>query len=350
MMVQSARCTVHGARGEARRTPLHLARCTLRRAPLLWLLPLLPLLTACPNAGADRVLAIDVTGVVNGLVYFDVDGSRTPTQPDSALPGITVSLIAKGTPDTVASKKTDQNGAYEFAGVPVGAYEVRVDTAGFGDSISVVKQDSSQVTVHPLDTLSVTSAVSYPSYGIAAARALPAGKKIFVPGIVLNPPALFSDTSVFLADSSGAIRGTDVRAPSAFQGDTVRFLGVTGRRDGQPVLARVTVYDITFGTLPAPVRVTTAQAASAEGGTLDARLVKVVNAEITDTTTDADGNYLVTVDDSTGALTVFFDRNASLTQSAYVPGVNVDVTGLLVPTGTGTWVLRPRANSDIVKK
>ncbi|HKI95660.1 MAG TPA: carboxypeptidase-like regulatory domain-containing protein, partial [Gemmatimonadales bacterium] len=282
--------------------------------------------------------------------YFDVDGSRTPTQPDSALPGITVSLIAKGTPDTVASKKTDQNGSYSFPGVPVGTYAIEVDTAGFGDSISVVKQDSSQVTVHPLDTLTVTSAVSYPSYGVAAARALGPGHKVFVPGIVLNPPGLFSDTSVFLADTSAAIRGTDVRPSNAFAGDSVRFFGLTSTRDGQPILTRVQIYDIGVGTLPAPVRLTTAEAAGANGGALDASLVKVFDASITDTTTDVNGNYLLTVDDSTGALNVVFDQNASLTRTPYVPGVKVDVTGLLVPSGTGDWVLRPRANSDVVKK
>ena len=30
-----------------------------------------------------------------------------------------------------------------------------------------------------------------------------------------------------------------------------------------------------------------------------------------------------------------------------IPGAVVNVTGVLVPTGTGSWVLKPRGNADI---
>lgn len=315
----------------------------------LLLLGLLPLLTACPNAGSDRVLSIGATGMVTGAVYFDVDGSREPDQPpDSGLAGIKVSLILHGTHDTAARANTDANGAYRFAGIPVGTYDIQVDSSTFGDSVSVVKQDSTMVTVHPNDTLTVVAAVSYPIVTVAEAKALPPGKRVFIAGVLLVQTGTFSDTTAFLSDPTGSIRGTNVVPSSAFAGDSVRFLGRTAVRDSLTVLDRVRIFDIGFVVMLAPLRITSAEAATANGGVLDAALVKIATDTITDTLTDGFGNYTFTADDGTGPVTVVLDQNISFTQSRDTIGAVVDVTGLLVPQVPGTWILKPRSNADIV--
>ena len=77
--------------------------------------------------------------------------------------------------------------------------------------------------------------------------------------------------------------------------------------------------------------------------------LKMTSSLDTDTTT-VGGDYVATVDDGSGAVLVVFDQDAGLTQSVYVPGVVIDATGVLVPDGLGRWVIKPRANADVVVK
>jgi hypothetical protein len=102
--------------------------------------------------------------------------------------------------------------------------------------------------------------------------------------------------------------------------------------------------------LPVAIRVTTAEAASANGGLLDAELVRIVDGTIADDTTTVNGDYQFTVDDGSGPVLVILDQDAGLTRTPYVPGVVIDATGVLVPDGAGAWVLKPRNNSDLVVK
>jgi hypothetical protein len=58
----------------------------------------------------------------------------------------------------------------------------------------------------------------------------------------------------------------------------------------------------------------------------------------------------MTVTDGTGNLTVVIDRATGIAVPAtYVPGNVFNLVGILVPTGAGTWVLRPRTAADLVK-
>jgi hypothetical protein len=54
------------------------------------------------------------------------------------------------------------------------------------------------------------------------------------------------------------------------------------------------------------------------------------------------------VTDGSGSLVVFLDPQAGFTlPGAFAPGHSFKFVGLLVPTGTGTWMLKPRSSSDI---
>lgn len=317
-----------------------------------------PLLAAlataqCTNAGEDRLLSVTATGVVRGLVYFDANGNLEPDLGDDSLGGVRVRLVGDPGGDTVATATSQPSGTYRFASVPVGAYRLVVDTAPFADTVRVTRIDSARVTVSPSDSLFVNVAVSYPTLGVAAVRALPEGRRVFVIGVTLNTTSTFADSAVHFQDSSGAaIRLTRVRA-TVFPSDSVRVRGTTARRAGQPTLDDVRVFLLGDALEPTAVALTTAAAATAAGGTRDAALAVVRDVTVSDTAT-AGQDFRLTVTDGSGALEVLLDRNAAAAfrppvSEDYVPGNRFDVVGVLSPTGTGLWRLKPRSAADLRK-
>ena len=100
-------------------------------------------------------------------------------------------------------------------------------------------------------------------------RQLPSGTRVFMDGVALNRPNLYGDSTMHLADTSGALRVIRTVQGNVFEGDSVRVAGAVDLRDGQPVLTNPTVFRLGLGTVPPAVPVTTAEAASAIGGVLD---------------------------------------------------------------------------------
>ncbi len=310
------------------------------------------LLAACSNAGQDRILSVHGTGVVQGFVYFDVNGSGSFEQgTDTALARINIRLIAKGTSDTTAKGSTGATGVYRLTDTPVGEYVVAVDTSAFGDSLRIEKLDSTSITVGAAETTTVNVAVSYPRVSIAEARSLAASRRVFVVGVALNGAATFADSTVGLADTARAIRLTRVRAAFA-TGDSLRVLATTGQRAGQPTLDAPTVFALGRGSLPTAVNLTTAVAAGAAGGARDAEPVTVHGAVISDTSRTST-SFVLTVSDSSGPLEVQLDFVSDAAfqpvnlPGNYIPGNKFDMLGLLFPTGAGAWRLRPRSAADL---
>ncbi|HXY69197.1 MAG TPA: hypothetical protein VEH62_07080 [Gemmatimonadales bacterium] len=183
---------------------------------------------------------------------------------------------------------------------------------------------------------------------IRAARALAAGQTVTIIGTALNGSTTYSDTTVSLADTSGAIRLTRLRT-AVNAGDSVRVQGVTSTRAGQPTLDGGTATVLGRGLFPAAPQLTTAVAATASGGTRDAQLVQVLSATVSATATVL-GNYQMTVSDGSGNLTVVLDVAGNyVVPGIYIVGNIFDIVGILVPTGTGTWTLKPRSAADLVK-
>jgi len=322
------------------------------------LLPLCPsaallllLLSAAACSTGEKLVTIPGQGFVAGLVYLDLDGDREAGGPDQALASLGVRLIVAGTFDTVGRATSDANGGFVFGAVPVGRYTIVVpDAAIFGDSIRVVRIDTADVSLGVNDTSEVGIAVSFPAYRLAEARTRPLGEKIFVEGLALSARPTFGDSTVHVRDTTGAMRITGARGPLVAAGDSARFLGKVGARDGQPVIEDAQSLILAIVGLPVAVRVTTAEAATANGGALDADLVRIVDGTITDDTTTVNGDYQLTVDDGSGPVLVVLDEDAGLSRTGYVPGVVIDVTGVMVPDGLGGWVLKPRYNIDLVVK
>ncbi|MGD8868656.1 MAG: hypothetical protein PVI01_13545 [Gemmatimonadales bacterium] len=310
------------------------------------------LITACLGSGEDRVTSIDATGSVEGLVYFDANGSGEPDATDPPVALVGVRLVVGGTTDTLVRTLSDQTGIFSMRTVPVGIYQVVVDPVTIPDSLQLVAIEPEFLLASKDDTASSFIALGFATLSVAEARQLAPGARVFVEGIALNAQPTFGDQTVHVAGATGAIRVLQVGEPNVFAGDSVRVLGTTATLDGQSVLTDPTLFRVSTTSVPPPAGLTTAVAAAAEAGSRDAALVRVVDVTITATATVADG-VLLTVNDGSGDLAVLLDEDAPfLDPAAFVPGLVIDATGVLVPTPgvADTWQLKPRSDADLTVK
>lgn len=311
----------------------------------------------CENAGADRSLGLSATGVIVGSVVFDVNGSGIADEGDAPFVGARIRLLQPTSRDTVLRATSDADGVFAFGAVPVGTYAIVVDSASAGDTARVTGIDAGTVTVRPGDSVDVTGLIGFPQRAAIEVRTRPLGERLFLTGVALHARDIFSDTLLHVVDTSGAIRAVRLRPGSAVigAGDSVRLRGRIAERLGQRVLDDVTVFDLGPTLIPTISTVTTANAATAAAGTLDAALVRVVNALVSDTAT-VGGHLTMTVNDGSGALSVRLDRAADvafrppLAPNFFGVGARFDLVGVLVPSGTGTFVLRPRSSLDLVRR
>lgn len=305
------------------------------------------LLGGCQNAGQDRVLGIEATAEVRGVAYFDANRSRGLDSIDTRMQGLRVFLSAPGTLDTLATAVSNASGVLRFTGVSVGRYDVGVDLVSAGDTVVVVRVDTSRIDLLPGDTVSVSVGVSYPLVTVAEARALPAGKKVFVAGVALTGTNVFADTTAHLAAGTGPLRLVRVFSGLFAAGDSVLARGTVSLRDGQPVLRDVSVFGRGIGTLVPPESLTTATAAGAKAGALDAGLARI-GGTLQDTVT-VGRDLALNVSDGSGVLRVLLDADVAFQLSPYlVNPARIIATGVLVPgAAAGTWYLKPRSDADL---
>jgi hypothetical protein len=193
---------------------------------------------------------------------------------------------------------------------------------------------------------------SYPLVTLAQARALPTGKIVQVRAIALNGWSDFGDASVNLLDSTETIRVVNVPNAVIFRGDSVLVYGVAESFNGQPVLRGLPVPPgpgpavIRQGVgVPAPDSVSTGTARTADAGQRDADQVRVRGRISAVAQSGID--VLLTVTDGTGDLIVRLHPASRFPAASFTVGDTVRVSGLLVPTTTGTWELRPRSVDEI---
>lgn len=324
------------------------------------------LAAACGNAGENRVLAIQSTGRVDGLVYLDRDGDGAPNFADTVLAGVGIRLVAAGTIDTVARTTTDAQGGFVMTGIVVGHYVLVVDTATVGDSVQVLSIDTSAVSLTRADsTETVDIRIGFPRVTIAQARLLPLGLKAFIEGVALTRELCaglscsftFGDSTLHIADATGAIRATRVKnifPPGITLGDSIRLLAARASDPAGPAIwdnGKPIVFN--SGPLAAPTVVTNAQARTANGGLLDAALVRIVGDTIVDTATvafDGDSLFQLRTFDGSDTLRVLLDSSFAIAKSAwsaFAPGQVKAITGVLIPVSAGAWILKPRQAVDI---
>jgi uncharacterized repeat protein (TIGR01451 family) len=152
------------------------------------------------------------------------------------------------------------------------------------------------------------------------------------------------------------LRAINVARANINVGDSVRLLGRVKMDQGQPVLGEVTPYIlISAATVVIPKEVGTLDAASARDGRLDAALVRIRDAEISDTSTTVDDAFHFFADDGSGRVEVVLRPFLQITTAPLRPDTVVRIsrlTGLLVPeqdvtSGSIRWRVYPRGSSDI---
>ncbi len=310
---------------------------------------------ACDNAGAYRTTGITATGVARGLVFFDANGSGNFDAADSPVVGARVRLITPLSSDTVARATTGADGTFRVESVPVGSYSVVIDPTSLGDSAAVTRVTAGPFTLRPNDSLSIEAIVSFPSLTTDQVRTAAIGTRVFVTGVALHSRSTYSDTLLHVVDTSGALRATRVRPTAAVAGDSVRMRGRVATRGGQRVLDDVTVYVIGATFIPTAPTITSLRASTADVAALDGALVRLLDAVVSDTATVL-GSLTMTVNDGSGPLRVVLDRVADIafrapfTVGPLAAGSRYDLVGVLVPNGSGGWVLRPRAVLDLTPR
>jgi hypothetical protein len=307
---------------------------------------------ACVSAGSDPASTDDPRGRGD---HLDRDGSRTPTPVlDTLYRGARVALLVRGSVDTFKTATTNTLGTAIFTGVPLGQYRVAIVPASIGDSIQVqaikvglVDTNEVQVTFAD-DTSYAEGRLGYPEFSIREVRNLPLGRRVFIRGVVLAGVQSFRDTTSHVTDSSLAIRLTRVAPgggltgnnPATAPGD--RHLDLlrpadAGQRE-RTRLPRLSSADPTAGQH---------RTASTASWVLDAALIRLTGATISDTATISP-DFRVTISDGTGSLVMILDANIAFNRSQFVPGRSMQAVGVLVPDGVGGWVIKPRQVADVL--
>ena len=307
-------------------------------------------LAACSDP-PGMIAGFPTAGGAAVFVFVDIDDNGSfAFGTDRRLIGGSVVLRRVSTARDSTIAQTDTAGIAVIGPTSVGTYRISIPPSVLGDSLEMFS-GATPFTIPFRDTISFTVGLRFRSATVAEARALPVGSRIWVKGIVLNGWSTYGDSTIHIERDGVAMRLARAPATSVVPGDTARFFGTRITRDGQPSLNVDRVIFEVEADLPVPVPVTTAAAASAAGGSLDAALVRVSNVTVTDTARTAFGDRLLNVTDGSGAVTVFLTRNVNFDPpSAYVPGMVLDATGVLVPdpSTAGRWLLKPRGRFDIV--
>ena len=310
------------------------------------------LAAGCGNAGSGLDPGDEETRIVRVDLYLDRDGSRTRTQLDTVFANARVALVTQVGNDTVRTSTSNQTGNAQFDEVPLGAYRVTVTQHSIGDTLQVQAIDAENINVQAADSvIDVTVRLGFPEFSIRAARALPQGRRVLIRGVVLAGVQSFRDTTSHVADSSGSLRLTQVTLRGGLvgnnPGDSVGVLGITGTRAGQPILDQAAM--ARFGTRPPPIPapISTVNASTAFGGSLDAALVLITSAIIVDTAAVAP-DFRVRVNDNSGILEIILDALIPFSRGAFRPGRSLNAIGVLVPNGSGSWIFKPRGLGDVV--
>lgn len=318
----------------------------LMRIKLLSLLSLLAVTALAGCKDGDPTSIDERTGAVAGVAFLDRDADGVLSTPDGPAAGVVAALILQATGDTVESAITKVDGSFLIDQVPIGQYRLVARSGALGDTVEVTDISNASFTVAAADTTFRTIALGYPTVSVATARASAPGRSVVLEGVALNAWTAFGDSTVHVKDATGAIRAIRVQGTALAAGDSVRLIGTTAVHEGQPVLtaARATRLGAAVGVHPTD-SISTALAASADGGSLDADQVRV-GGSITGSQSAPNGDLILTVDDGTGSVEVVLDAHVSFTPGPYQPGALLRVSGVLVPTATGSWQIRPRTAAD----
>jgi hypothetical protein len=320
--------------------------------PLIVLGILMSLAAASCGTDSAGPMEIEAEGAVAGVAWLDRNGSGERDSGDPPVRDVTIQLLARHGSAVLHTATSAADGEFVFSNVPVGDYRAVVDEASVGDTLRVMRIDSAEVTVAAGETATVLVGFSYPAMTIDSARLADVDTRLIVEGIALTGWNAFGDGSLHVRDSTSAIVAVQVPPTNVAAGDSVRVLGTVRLRSGQPVLQEVAVFRLRAGLEPPePDTVTARIAQLADDGRLDAALVRLDSVVIQDTTRNAQGERVYTMEDSSGSVSMVLASNISFGPqfATAIIGTILEVTGALVPGPvSGEWVIKPRSRTDIV--
>lgn len=309
---------------------------------------------ACTDTSDVDLVDISGSGTVIGQSYLDVDGSRSLTTDDLPLGGAEVLLRGGTSLGVVRTTVSDSRGLFRMEDVPVGLYRLDLSRAVIGDSLEVVGMGT-LTDIGQGGTTRIDVGAGFPTLTLREALAAPPGRRVVTEGIALNPRVNFDDGRLHLSGDSTFLRALNVERLSLAPGDSVRLAGRVVLDNGRPALdSAVASIVLNAAALVVPVNVQTVGAGNANSGTLDAGLVRIGSAAITDTSTTPDGDFHFWAGDGSGPVEVvvrpFLGFNTAEIRPDAIVGIQA-LTGLLSPYdgggGTVRWRLLPRTAGDI---
>jgi uncharacterized repeat protein (TIGR01451 family) len=316
---------------------------------------------SCDFATDVELLEVRGTGVLLGQTFLDLNGNGVADAGDQPLRNAGV-VLTTASGDVVLQATTDTLGIFVLLSVPVGTYDLDLDSAAvLADSLNTLTT-AGTVTVELGDTTFFSIGATYPTLTLEEVRTAAPGRRVFTTGVALNPRLSSTDGTVHLLDTAlvAYLRTTNMSLPvgSVLTGDSLRVLGRTAVDNGQPTLNNVTPIVLLRGLfVPPPEETTTADAATADAGALDAALARIRRAEISDTSTAPNSDFHFWVDDGTDSLEIVFKAFRGIDPASV--GIRPDtivrvnqMSGLLTPfddgTGSVRWRLLPRAASEVL--
>ncbi len=329
---------------------MQLMRLSQRAPRLLPALAALVLSAACVDDPAP-VAPITDTGRVAGILFFDRDNNDvfTPTAGDSAMGGVTVRILARGTSSVLASAVTQANGRYSID-APIGTHDLAVVRSSdiianqfvwCGARPSVYRNEETFVPT-PLKFGCVIR--------INVAKQNPPATTVTIAGVVTAQPGRFRNDNLYLQDVSGGLQVFGVSfGLGLLEGDTIEVTGELGAFNDQLQLLspRIGSNIRRGGTPPTPLDIRTAQAAAATTP-LSANIGRLVRVRAVTVGTFAGSN--APIDDGSGAATLRLDGNANgnIGTGRFQAGTCYNITGIL-GFFRGATQLQPRSPQDVTE-
>lgn len=324
-------------------------RLTLRRKLVLGALALVA--AACDNAGTSLGFPSLATGGVVVQFVLDRDGSNSLTSNDTLIVGARVSLTPPGGGKAIKTATSGTTGNAVFENLVIADYGILIEPSTLGDSLVIENVNPTVVRLVAAASPPVVNVrLGYPEASTRKIRQLPLGRRVVTRGLILAGVQSFRDTTSHVKDTAGAIRLTRVTIRNGSgnnPGDSVTAVGRVSSRAGQPTLDQAVI--TTFAQRPAPTAVllSSAVAATAQGGALDAALVQLTGVIISQSGPQGP-DFRIVASDGSGPITIILDGTLPADPAAFPVGRTMNARGVLVPDGNGKWQLKPRNGNDIV--
>lgn len=310
----------------------------------------LVLATACVDDPAP-VAPITDTGRVAGILFFDRDNNNvfTPTAGDSAMGGVTVRLLARGTNTELASATTGVDGRYSID-VPVGTHDL--DVVRSSDIIaSRFVWCGARPSVYSNEETFVPTPLKFGCVvRINVAKNNPPATTVTIAGVVTAQPGRFRNDNLYLQDVSGGIQVFGVSfSLGLLEGDTIEVTGELGAFNDQlQIVSPRIASNIKRGGAPAvPINISTAQAAAASSP-LSSNLGRLVKVRAVAVGTFSGAN--APINDGSGAAVLRLDgqANGNIGTSTFQANTCYDITGIL-GFFRGASQLLPRSSQDVTE-